>query len=194
MSGYETQSDSDVVRVALDDKEAFGVLIVRYEAKLSRYLTRLGIRTKEDREDLLQDIFIKVYRNLNGFDQSLSFSSWIYRIAHNECMSWYRKKNARPEGHMIDEGEVVLLNTKSILDANTESEQRLTAEEVSRALAALERKYADVIVLRYFEHKEYQEISDILKIPVGSVATLLHRAKKRLKDSLAHVAPEEVIT
>ena len=60
---------------------------------------RLGIRNAEDREDTLQDIFIKIYKNLNGFDTNLSFSSWVYRIAHNEAISAYRKKNVRPEGH-----------------------------------------------------------------------------------------------
>lgn len=96
--------DEEMIQMALRDKAFFGHIVMRYEQRLSRYIMRLGVRTKEDREDVLQDIFIKIYKNLNGFDTSLSFSSWVYRIAHNEAISAYRKKNVRPEGHLIDEG------------------------------------------------------------------------------------------
>ena len=182
------QTDSDIVKRALRDKEAFGVLIMRYEEKLDRYFKRLGVYTAEDRQDILQEVFIKTYKNLNEFDTTLTFSSWIYRIAHNETMSWYRKRRVRPEGHLVDEGEEVLMtignnenNAEILLDHS------INAEHLSSALADIDQKYRDVIVLRFFEHKEYGEISDILKIPTGSVATLLHRAKKRLKDNLAHI-------
>src|SRR5690606_8168284 len=94
-------SDEMLVALSLEDKERFGELIERYESKLGRYIARLGIRTAEDRQDVLQEIFLKVYKNLNGFDPKLSFSSWIYRIAHNEAISWYRKQSVRPEGNLI---------------------------------------------------------------------------------------------
>lgn len=177
--------DSDIVKQSLEHKEAFGVLISRYESKLDRYIRRLGVSGKEDREDILQDVFVAVYRNLNGFDTALSFSSWIYRITHNETMSWYRKRRVRPEGHLVEEGEEVLL-TVSDEEAGAEAllEGALNAERLNDALQRLDARYRNVIVLRYFEHKEYNDISDILKIPIGSVATLLHRAKKKLKTEL----------
>lgn len=181
MDSFNAQSDSEIVSASLENKEVFGVLIERYEAKLDRYLRRLGLGKKEDREDVLQDTFIKVYRNLNGFDRSLSFSSWIYRIAHNECMSWYRKRSVRPEGHLHTESETVLENITTALETDAEAKQSLDASQIERALEKLDKRYRDVIVLRHFEFKEYQEISDILKIPIGSVATLLHRARKKLK-------------
>ena len=101
-------SDEELVRKTLDDKRFFAVLVDRYEAKLRRYITRLGVRDPEDQLDVLQEIFLKTYRNLNGFDTSLQFSSWIYRIAHNEAVSWYRKKNVRPEGHLIAASEELI--------------------------------------------------------------------------------------
>lgn len=163
------------------DHERFGVLIDRYEPKLRRYITRLGVRNADEQDDVLQDIFIKAYRKLYTFDTDLSFSSWIYRIAHNEAVSWFRKRNVRPEGHMITDSDDVLVLVRSD-DASPEVsfDQSLNAAEVQRALAALPEKYRIALMLRYFEHKEYDEISDILQIPVGSVGTLIHRGKKQL--------------
>jgi len=174
-------TDVTVVQAALSDKEQFGVLVDRYEAALRRYVARLGVRNPEDQSDVLQDIFLKVYRNLNGFDQKLKFSSWIYRIAHNEAISSYRKKNVRPEGHLIADSEEILLFTAGNLDSpEVLFDATVNATVVHQALVKLDAKYRAVIVLRFFEHKEYDEISDILQIPVGSVGTLLHRGKKQL--------------
>lgn len=181
----EAQSDTQVVAATLQDANAFAPIIARYEQKLSRYIARLGVRNFEDQQDVLQEIFIKAYRNLNSFDTSLSFSSWIYRIAHNEAISWYRKKSVRPEGHMIaDSTEIVPLLSSQEDAADVIFDQASNAEVVLTALEKLDAKYREVIVLRYFEHKEYDEISDILQIPPGSVGTLLHRGKKQLQQAI----------
>lgn len=178
-------SDKEIVQMALNDKAFFGHLVMRFEEPLGRYVTRLGVRNKEDREDVLQEIFIKVYKNLNSFDTDLSFSSWIYRIAHNEAISWYRKKNARPEGHLVVEGEEVLSYVPSNeVGVEVLFDQAINAEVLAEALNTLEQKYRDPLILRFFEHKEYDEISDILQIPPGTVGTLLHRGKKVLKKHL----------
>jgi len=174
-------TDEAVVVAALADKEQFGVLMDRYEAKLRRYIARLGIRNPDDQLDVLQDIFIKVYRNLNGFDQKLKFSSWIYRIAHNEAISAYRKKNVRPEGHLIADSEELLSFAAGNLDsAELQFDHTVNAEVLRQALLKLDKKYEAVLILRFFEHKDYDEISDILQIPIGSVGTLIHRGKKQL--------------
>lgn len=178
-------SDEEMVQMALRDKAFFGHLVMRYEERLSRYVTRLGVRNKEDNEDVLQEIFIKVYKNINGFDTSLSFSSWIYRIAHNEAISWYRKRNVRPEGHLVNESEdIISFVSTEELDAETLFDQEINAGVLSEALNNLDQKYRDPLILRFFEHKEYDEISDILKIPSGTVGTLIHRGKKALKNEL----------
>lgn len=178
-------TDEEIVQMALAEPAFFGHIVMRYEEKLSRYIGRLGIRNNEDREDVLQEIFIKVYRNLNSYDSSFAFSSWIYRIAHNEAISFYRKKNVRPEGHLIDEGdERVLREIAAGDDAEVQFDKALNAELVQKALAELDPKYRDIMILRYFEHMEYEEISDVLKIPIGSVGTLLHRGKKQLQNVL----------
>lgn len=182
-------SDEELVKMTLQDKEFFGLLVDRYEAKLTRYIGRLGVHDPEDKLDVLQEIFLKAYRNLNGFDTALQFSSWIYRIAHNEAVSWYRKKTVRPEGHLIADSEELIsfLSTKEEA-VDVEFDKHINAQEINTALLKIDEKYREAIVLRYFEHKEYEEISDILKIPVGSVGTLLHRGKKQLASALNHEA------
>lgn len=191
MESLSSCTDTEIVARTLIDTSVFAEIVLRYEAKLTRYIRRLGVQNVEDQQDVLQEIFIKVYKNLNGFDTSLSFSSWIYRIAHNEAISFYRKKNVRPEGHQIADSEEVL----GWLVADSQSPERMfdtavSAAILTKALGTLESKYRDPVLLRYFEHKEYEEISDILKIPIGSVGTLIHRGKKRLQELIEsnHIA------
>ncbi len=180
-------SDEQIVTMTLSDKALFEHIVIRYEEKLSRYIRRLGIHNDEDQADVLQNIFIKVYRNLNGFDAELSFSSWIYRIAHNEAISWYRKSVVRPEGHLVSTNEEILALLSTGEDsAEKKFDIQINSEELNRALSKIDQKYKDALILRFFEHKEYDEISDILKIPPGTVGTLIHRGKKQLKDELNH--------
>ncbi len=178
-------SDEELVRRSLVERSYFGFLVERYEQKLARYITRLGVRNPDDRADVLQEIFIKIYRNLNSFDTSLSFSSWAYRIAHNEAVSWFRKHRVRPEGNLIGDSEDILCLLASQEERPDETFDRsVNAFEVARALERIDSKYREALILRYFEHKEYEEISDILRIPVGSVGTLIHRGKKHLQGAL----------
>lgn len=178
-------TDAAVVQKTLTEKDNFALLILRYEEKLSRYLRRLGVYSPEDRQDLLQDIFIKVYRNLNAFDTNLSFSSWIYRIAHNETMSWFRKRSVRPEHFMVSDSDAVLGMLASTDDSEALHATQEVGEEIQKGLALLPEKYRDVLTLRFFEEKSYEEIADILQVPLGTVATLVHRAKERLRKTTA---------
>lgn len=180
-----SMSDEEAVALALQEKAFFSHIIFRYEEKLLRYIRRLGISNAEDQEDVLQNIFIKVYRNLQGFDRSFSFSSWIYRIAHNEAVSHYRKTSVRPEGHLAsDSDDIIALLSDGETDVERTFDTRINAELVNTALQKLPQKYRDPLILRFFEHKEYDEISDILQIPKGTVGTFIHRGKQKLKKLL----------
>lgn len=181
MDELKNLTDEALVAIVLKTPNAFGEVIERYEAKLARYIERLGVRVPDDKLDVLQEIFIKAYRNLNSFDGSFKFSSWIYRIAHNEAISWYRKQSVRPEGHLVADGEDIMLLIKDGTDgAEAAFDKDLNASELIRALNEIDQKYKQAIILRFFEHKEYEEISDILRIPIGSVGTLISRGKKQL--------------
>jgi len=183
----KTDEELSVLLMA-SDYSAMAVLIDRYQAPLSRYLRRIGVHKDEDVQDLLQDIFIKIYKNINSFNRDLSFSSWIYRISHNEAISFFRHNKSRPEGNMIDDSEEMLFKIEDeSVNLSEEIDQSINAKFLKQALSELELKYRDVLVLRYFEDRDYENISDILQIPKGSVATLIHRAKERLKQRLKHL-------
>ncbi len=178
-------TDEAIAREALANQEAFGFLVERYEAKLARYLERLGLSVPEDREDVLQNAFIKAYMNLNSFDPSLSFSSWMYRIAHNEAMSFFRAKRARPSFALGEDGEALFASlADDSADTAAFAEARLSEGQLAKAFVTLPPKYRDALTLRYFEGRSYGEMSDILEVPVGTVSTLIHRAKRALRDAL----------
>lgn len=178
----EITSDEDLVVFSLDNSENFKYLIERYEMKFAQYIRRKTSVSKEDIEDLLQDIFIKIYLNLRGFDTSLKFSSWAYRIAHNEIISWYRKKKIRPQINFEDFEEENLINFfKEETNLEKEFDRNELKRLVKESIDKLDDKYKDIIVLRLLEEKEYEEISDILQIPIGTVSTLISRGKKELR-------------
>ncbi|MFH1620990.1 MAG: sigma-70 family RNA polymerase sigma factor [Patescibacteria group bacterium] len=180
----QNKSDEDIVSALLQDKEAFTVLVKRYQEPLTRYLRRLGLTRLEDAEDVLQNVFLKAYRSINDFDRRLKFSSWIYRIAHNEAVSYLRTATAKPSGISVNDAEQAMERIRSDIDLNREAEQILTAELIASIFPKINKKYQDVLILRFFEERSYNEISDILRIPSGSVATLLNRAKKMLRKEL----------
>jgi len=175
-------SDEQLVLVTLKNPDAYGFLIERYEEKLTRYIQRISGGSKEDVEDTLQDVFISAYKNLNDFDRELKFSSWIYRIAHNKVISHFRKVTARPKT-VTYEGDNQLLNIlASNEDLAKELERKYTGEEVRSILNDMDDRYKEVLVLKFLEEKDYKEISDILEKPMGTVATLINRAKKQFKE------------
>ncbi|MBN1906521.1 MAG: sigma-70 family RNA polymerase sigma factor [Deltaproteobacteria bacterium] len=178
-------TDEVLANKSLHDEDAFYLLMKRYEPLLLRYIHRMTQVNREEAEDLLQDIFIKVYRNLNGFDINLKFSTWVYRIAHNEIISQYRKtRRDRLTFELDDERNETssLVNFLSgTLNLEAEYLNREKSTEVATALSELAPKYREILVLRYFEELSYEEISDILRKPPGSVATLLNRAREKFK-------------
>lgn len=177
-------SDQELVARAMENKQAFAAIVNRYEAPLLRYILRLGCKDSSAAEDLLQEIFIKTFIHLNDYDTSLQFSSWIYRIAHNEIVSYFRKEKSRP-GVSLKGDDAFLFENITDDPSLTELEgQQHTAVEIQAAVDQLEPKYRDVIVLKFFEEKSYEEVSDILQIPQGTVATLINRAKKKIKYNL----------
>ena len=188
MNDLDQKTDEEIVGEVLENKEVFSLLIKRYERKLGRYIKRLGVDKDEDVEDLLQNSFIKAYRNIQDFDRKLSFSSWIYRIVHNETISFFRARSIRPEGNLVEAGEEIISFLHDDLDPWITANERNNAAHLTGSLNKLDEKYRNVIILRYFEGLEYEEIADILKIPAGSVATLIHRAKKKLGQSLSYLS------
>ncbi len=172
-----------MVQLALKNPDDYFYLIEKYEPKLIRYVHRLVNVTPEEAEDLLQDIFIKIYKNLNGFNQKLKFSSWIYRIAHNEILNFAYKKKIVSNLIRTDASDAnglsVIDEVPGTDDAASDFESKQSREKMQIAIMELPLKYREILVLRFFEEKTYDEISDILRKPEGTIATLISRAKKK---------------
>jgi len=181
---FLNKTDQELVTLTLKEKEHYGFLIQRYEEKLKRYIVRLSGGRVEDANDVLQEVFIKVYRNLNGYDHSLKFSSWIYRIAHNETITFLRKINRKPTTYNFDIDAIQVKTLKEDLNIEKEIDKKRLAYDVAKVISRLNPKYKDVLSLRYVEDKDYKEISDILKKPAGTVATLLRQAKEEFKKEI----------
>jgi RNA polymerase sigma-70 factor (ECF subfamily) len=184
MENRASKTDQELVKEALADKHAFLPIVNRYEEPLRRYLRRLGCKDNDDANDVLQEIFIKVFLNLNDYDPGLKFSSWIYRIAHNETISFFRKKSIRIDVLGTEDVEEFFDHLADETDFVELAKNRSDAAIVQKALLSINPKYREILVLRFLEEKSYTEISDILKIPEGTVATLINRGKKELKNEL----------
>lgn len=187
MDSPEHLSDEEILARCLTDRNFFVHIIQRYEHKLRSYISRKSNASSSDIDDLLQNVFIKVYKNMKEFDTSLTFSSWIYRICYNEMIDWYRKEKREPTTSF--DNDDILMN--SLVSEDDSASVALSTERkqvVKKALSTLDQKYKDIIELRFYEEKSYEEISDILRIPPGTVAIHLSRAKKILQQSLHHHA------
>ncbi len=174
MINLSKQSDEVVVMlVRSTDKEAFHELIKRYQDKLLRY-ARTIMSDDHLAADAVQQALIKAYINLNGFDTKKKFSSWMYRIVHNEAISLLRTLKRREP---IDEYPDLESNS-------TIEDSFVTAELIQRTHDCLNKMpllYKEPLVLFFLEEKSYSEIGDVLKIPTGTVGTRINRAKSILK-------------
>lgn len=177
--------DAELVKRSLEIPNEFARIIERYREPLKRYVRRLVRPGPDELEILLQDIFIKTYENLNDFDQDLAFSSWIYRIAHNESIDHIRRgkfKGASLDAAAYDDDSVSLIETIAAEeDIPLEIDKQYLKKSIDLILDDIDPKYRSVLVLKFLEDKDYDEISDILRKPPGTVATLIHRAKKEFR-------------
>jgi len=172
------KNDQEIVELILaGNDELFAIIISRYQKQLISYTRRLTFNTQAA-EDVAQNTFFKTYKNLRSFDTEKKFSSWIYRIAHNEAVNYIRKH--RREITTSDEG---WFDTKASNRESVEEtlDRKLDSKALYDALKQLPLKYRESIVLHSIENKSYEEIGDILRIPTATVGTRIRRAKSRLK-------------
>ena len=167
-------TDRELVEKSISDTSFFACLYQRYENKLLRYIHHISNVSEEEALDILQESFIKIWKNLNDFDTDLSFSSWVYRIVHHQTISDWRKSVSYGKNKTVD-FETHLMHTSNEEYTSLVDEKE---KKVLLLINQLPENYKAVLVLKYFEEKNYEEISDILKIPEGTVATYLNRAKK----------------
>lgn len=173
-----TLTDEELVKLVQEkDQELYTEIVKRYEKKLMRYAMSL-IRDDSKAQDIVQNAFIKAFINLRSFNQKLKFSSWIYRITHNEAINEIKKYRREISFDDVPEIEYIPSNdqpAEDIVDAN----QIKTL--LTESLAKLSALYREPLVLLFFEERSYQEISDILRLPIGTVGTRINRGKTILK-------------
>lgn len=175
MTDSKELSDEKIVeKVRTINKDLFAVIIDRYQKKLLHYASSI-IKDEAKATDIVQSSFIKAFINLNGFDINKKFSSWIYRIVHNESLNLLKKYPQ--ETPLLEDFDI-----KS--DENIEEDfiKKENCLRVEKCLNKIPILYAEPLTLYYLEDKSYEEISDILRIPMGTVAIRISRAKKLMKN------------
>lgn len=185
MIDCSSKTDKDIIKIVSSwNIDAFYCVVEKYEEKLLKYIMRITNIDLEEAENLLQEVFIKVYKNINEFNEGLTFSSWIYRIAHNITIDYYRKNKDKKEVSLQTDDEDYV-NLIELLESDINIEEEYKKKEllikIMNTINQLDTKYKEILILKFLEEKNYSEISDILKIPEWTVATLINRWKKQFK-------------
>lgn len=179
----ETTSDEQVVERALSgDADAFGVIVYRWERRI--YALAFGmLGREEDARDATQETFLAAFRNLRGFRGEAKVSSWLHRIAVNQCITRHRRAQVRSETALEDETEreVTSFTVAAQESPARKAESRERAEAVRRAVSSLPTELRQVIVMKEFEEMTFQEIAETLELPLSTVKSRLYTALKQLR-------------
>jgi RNA polymerase sigma-70 factor, ECF subfamily len=180
------ETDAQLVARALaGSQEAFRELVLRFERPVYSLIARM-VQEPATAEDLTQEAFVKAYRSLHTYDASRKLSSWLFKIAHNTTIDHLRRHvpdTVSLEAPQDEEGRgglAAVLSDASIEDPAAAAERRDMARSLERAISRLRPEYREAVVLFYLEGATYQEICDVTGLPLGTVKTNLHRARKEL--------------
>lgn len=201
-TAMDTDTDTDVQRlveqVVAGDRQAFLELIERYERLVKHVVFRM-VTDDRDREELAQDVFVKVYRNLDGFRFEAKLSTWIARIARNTCLNHLEKKDLllyadhapAPDDEEPDMREA-MARVPSADDSPREQTQQLEVRDfVHEEIQQLPEHYRTALTLYHLEGMSVKQIADVMDNPEGTVKSHLYRARKKLKDRLLATYSEE---
>lgn len=180
---YVEMTDEELVKaIQKGDKQAYSHVVNRYQGKIYAYVMRLT-NHRDEAYDITQDVFLKAYKHLHRFDTDRKFSSWIYRIAHNESVNWLKKKT-RVKMESLESHVENGYQLEGKTDIHAEMIRKQEQHVVRKAIASLPEKYRKVMVMRYAEQLSYQEIAKKLDKPINTIGTLINRAKKRLASEM----------
>ena len=183
--------DNEIIsKVLKGEQNAYAELVSRYQAYVFTLVLRM-IKSREDAEEVAQDVFIKAYRSLADFRGESKFSTWLYTIANTTSITFLRKKKL--EVHSLDNEKVfeVADSKDSGFRANL-VEQKSRVNMVNEAIAMLSPDDAEIITLFYKAEQNLEEIARILRLETNTVKVRLHRARARLKDKMEKNFSEEV--
>ena len=188
-------SDQDVVLRARSGQEAaYRELIRRYERPVFALLFRM-VRDRELAEDLAQETFVKALNAIDSYRPEFKFSSWIFKIANNAAIDHLRRRELDTlslDGSPHAETPEAMQATALQIGARQESpldtvEAKELGGAIEAAIGSLRPEYRSCILLRHVEGRAYEEIAEILNLPLGTVKTYIHRARNELRQSLAHL-------
>jgi RNA polymerase sigma-70 factor (ECF subfamily) len=174
---------------------AFRELLRRYERPVFSLIYRM-VRDRTLAEDLAQEAFIRAFNAIGSYDTSYKFSNWIFKIANNHTIDHLRRKKLDTisiHGSPHATSEEDQSRSRVVLESGDESpldllENRELGGQIEEAIGGLREGYRTVILLRHVEGYAYEEIADIMGLPLGTVKTYLHRARNELKSKLSHLA------
>ncbi|HTT68481.1 MAG TPA: sigma-70 family RNA polymerase sigma factor [Gemmatimonadales bacterium] len=185
--------DQEVVELAKAGKEtAYRELLRRYERPVFSLIFRM-VRDRSLAEDLAQETFVKVLNALGSYRPEYKFSSWIFKIANNAAIDQLRRReldtlslDGSPEARTADEIEATALQATDRAESPLEElESRETGAAIERAIGRLRPEYRTCILLRHVEGRSYEEIAEVMDLPLGTVKTYIHRARLELREYLA---------
>ena len=180
---FRAVEDADLIRqAARGSVEAYNLLVSRWEKRVYNYLLRFT-GNREDALDLTQDVFLKAYQNLRKLDNQERFAPWLYRIAHNEAYSMFRKR--RPETD-VEELEPTGTEMGITLGGSSVFPMELSLA-VASALERLSPEQREAVVLKIYQGFKFEEMSAILSCPVSTVKSRLYTALELLKLELAPI-------
>ncbi|MBW3534060.1 MAG: sigma-70 family RNA polymerase sigma factor [Gemmatimonadetes bacterium] len=192
---YADTDDRELARLAADGREpAFRELLTRYERPVFSLVFRM-VRDRGLAEDLAQEAFIRAFNAIGSYDPRYKFSNWIFKIANNHTIDHLRKRkldtvsiHGSPHATTREQED----RTSLSLESGEESplayvENKELGGQIEEAIGELRPEYRSVILLRHVEGYAYDEIAEILELPLGTVKTYLHRARNELKDRLGHL-------
>jgi RNA polymerase sigma-70 factor (ECF subfamily) len=188
---YTEPVDTDIIAQVLGgDQNAYSILVEKYKNYVFTIVLRY-IKSREDAEEVAQDVFVKAYRSLADFKGTAKFSTWLYTVTTTTCITFLRKKKL--EVHSLDNERVfeVADRPDSGMGAN-QIEQKSKVNMVNQAIAMLSPDDAQVITLFYKGEQTLDEIAQIMGKETNAVKVQLHRARSRLKDKMQQYFSEEV--
>jgi len=184
-------SDIEIISLVLKgDHNAYALLVERYKSYVFTLVLRF-VKSREDAEEVSQDIFIKAYRSLADFRGTAKFSTWLYTVVNTTCITFLRKKKL--EVHSLDNEKVFeLADSKDSGFSANQVEQKSRVGMVNQAIALLNPDDAEIITLFYKNEQSLEEIGQILGLETNTAKVRLHRARTRLKEKMEKYFAAEV--
>ena len=170
-----------IARILSGDQQAFVTLVQGHQRLVSQIVFRM-IPGEQDREDICQDVFIKVYQNLAGFEHKAKLSTWIARIAYNTALNWLEKRRVPLFEDQAPEGETLDSQPGDFTTPESWTASRQTAVRLCEEIDRLPVIYGTIVSLYHLHDMSYAEIGDILSLPDGTVKSYLFRARQMLKE------------